>query len=44
VTGGDALVFDLVGRGGEQRVPLAELRRVHEAFLPELMGAEGALA
>jgi phosphoribosylformylglycinamidine synthase len=41
---GDALVFDLVGRGGEQRVTLANLRRAHEAFLPELMGADGALA
>jgi phosphoribosylformylglycinamidine synthase len=42
--GGDALVFDLVGRGGEQRLPLADLRTAHEAFLPELMGADGLLA
>ena len=43
-TGGDALVFDLVDRGGEQRLSLADLRAAHEAFLPELMGADGALA
>ena len=39
-TGGDALVFDLVGRGGEQRVTLAELRAAHEGFFPKLMGSE----
>lgn len=36
-TGGDAIVFDLVDRGGEQKVSLADLRTTHEAFLPELM-------
>ena len=40
ITGGDALVFDLVGRGGEQRVTLAELRAAHEGFFPKLMGSE----
>jgi phosphoribosylformylglycinamidine synthase II len=40
VTGGDALLFDLVGRGGEQSVSLAELRAAHEGFFPKLMGAE----
>jgi phosphoribosylformylglycinamidine synthase len=44
ITGGDAIAFDLVDRGGEQRVSLADLRTAHEAFLPELMGADGALA
>ncbi|GAA4028391.1 phosphoribosylformylglycinamidine synthase subunit PurL [Sphingomonas rosea] len=39
VTGGDAIVFDLVDRGGEQRVGLADLRTAHEAFLPTLMQA-----
>ncbi|RST30332.1 phosphoribosylformylglycinamidine synthase subunit PurL [Sphingomonas ginkgonis] len=39
-TGGDALVFDLVGRGGEQRVSLAELRSAHEGFLRALMRGE----
>jgi phosphoribosylformylglycinamidine synthase len=43
-TGGDAITFDLVDRGGEQTVSLADLRTAHEAFLPDLMGAEGALA
>jgi phosphoribosylformylglycinamidine (FGAM) synthase-like enzyme len=40
VTGGDALLFDLVARGGEQSVSLAELRAAHEGFFPKLMGAE----
>src|SRR5206468_2345340 len=31
-TGGDALVFDLIGRGGEQSVSLAELRAAHEGL------------
>jgi phosphoribosylformylglycinamidine synthase len=44
LTGGASIIFDLVGRGGEQSVSLAELRSAHEAFLPDLMGAEGALA
>jgi phosphoribosylformylglycinamidine synthase subunit PurL len=39
-TGGDALVFDLVGRAGEQRVSLADLRAAHEGFFPKLMGSE----
>jgi phosphoribosylformylglycinamidine synthase len=38
-TGGDAITFDLVGRRGEQKVGLAELRTAHEAFLPTLMQA-----
>jgi phosphoribosylformylglycinamidine synthase len=44
VTGGDAIVFDLVDRGGVHRIGLGDLRHAHEAFLPELMGADGALA
>ena len=40
LTGGDALVFDLVGRGGAQRVCLADLRAAHEGFFPRLMGNE----
>jgi phosphoribosylformylglycinamidine synthase II len=43
-TGGDALTFDLVDRGGPQTVSLADLRAAHEGFLPKLMGADGALA
>jgi len=39
-TGGDALTFDLVGRGGPQSVPLADLRAAHEGFFPRLMGNE----
>ncbi|NUR14484.1 MAG: phosphoribosylformylglycinamidine synthase subunit PurL, partial [Bradyrhizobium sp.] len=39
-TGGDALVFDLIGRGGRQSVSLAELRAAHEGFFPKLMGRE----
>ena len=37
VTGGDALVFDLVDRGGAQHVTLAELKRLHEATLPAMI-------
>ena len=44
VTGGDTIVFDLVDRGGEQRVSLADLRAAHEGFFPQLMGADAALA
>jgi phosphoribosylformylglycinamidine synthase len=44
VTGGDALTFDLVDRGGPQTVTLADLRAAHEDFFPRLMGTEGALA
>jgi phosphoribosylformylglycinamidine synthase len=43
-TGGDRLTFDLLGRGGEQNVTLAELRTAHEGFFPKLMGADAALA
>ncbi|WP_426265608.1 phosphoribosylformylglycinamidine synthase subunit PurL [Sphingomonas sp. LHG3443-2] len=38
-TGGEAITFDLVDRGGEQRVSLAELRSAHEGFFPALMEA-----
>jgi phosphoribosylformylglycinamidine synthase len=40
ITGGDALVFDLVDRGGPQPVSLKELRAAHEGFFPKLMGSE----
>jgi phosphoribosylformylglycinamidine synthase len=43
-TGGDALTFDLIGRGGRSAVSLAELRRAHEGFFPQLMGGELAVA
>jgi phosphoribosylformylglycinamidine synthase subunit PurL len=43
-TGGDALTFDLVDRGGPQKVSLADLRTAHEGFFPKLMGADAALA
>jgi phosphoribosylformylglycinamidine synthase len=43
-TGGDLMVFDIVGRGGRQSIPLAELRAAHESFFPRLMGADAALA
>ncbi|MEO7504568.1 MAG: phosphoribosylformylglycinamidine synthase subunit PurL [Sphingomicrobium sp.] len=43
-TGGDALTFDLVGRGGKQSATLANLRAAHEGFFPTLMGADAALA
>jgi phosphoribosylformylglycinamidine synthase len=39
-TGGDALVFDLIDRGGPQSVSLADLRAAHESFFPGLMGGE----
>ena len=39
-TGGDALVFDLVDRGGLQSVSIEDLRAAHEAFFPSLMGSE----
>jgi phosphoribosylformylglycinamidine synthase subunit PurL len=39
-TGGDRITFDLVGRGGEQSVSLADLRAAHEAFFPKLMSSE----
>jgi phosphoribosylformylglycinamidine synthase II len=40
VTDGDALTFDLVGRGGKQSLPLADLRAAHEGFFPALMASE----
>jgi phosphoribosylformylglycinamidine synthase II len=39
-TGGDALMFDLIDRGGEQSVSLSELRAAHEGFFPRLMSGE----
>jgi phosphoribosylformylglycinamidine synthase len=39
-TGGDRITFDLIGRGGEQSVPIADLRAAHEGFFPKLMGSE----
>jgi len=39
-TGGDRISFELVGRGGEQSVSLADLRAAHEGFFPKLMGSE----
>jgi len=39
-TGGSALVFDLIERGGRQSVSLTDLRAAHEGFFPKLMGAE----
>jgi len=44
ITGGDSIMFDLIGRGGRQSVTLAELRRAHESFFPRLMGEDAALA
>jgi phosphoribosylformylglycinamidine synthase subunit PurL len=43
-TGGDALTFDLVDRGGPQSIALSDLRSAHEGFFPKLMGADAALA
>jgi phosphoribosylformylglycinamidine synthase len=43
-TGGEALAFDMVDRGGVQRVSLADVRAAHEGFFPRLMGVDGALA
>jgi phosphoribosylformylglycinamidine synthase len=39
-TGGDRITFDLLNRGGEQSVTLADLRAAHEGFFPKLMGSE----
>jgi phosphoribosylformylglycinamidine synthase len=36
-TGGDAVTFDLIDRGGPQSVSLTDLRAAHEGFLPGLM-------
>ena len=44
MTGGDALTFDLIDRGGQQSIPLADLRAAHEGFFTKLMGADAALA
>ena len=44
MTGTDRISFDLVGRGGEQGLSLADLRAAHEGFFPTLMGADAALA
>ena len=38
------LTFDIVGRGGEQVVSLADISAAHEGFFPHLMGADAALA
>ena len=43
-TGSDSITFDLIGRGGEQSVTLAELRSANEGFFPKLMGQDAALA
>ncbi len=40
MTGGDALKFDLLSRGGVQTVSLAHLRAAHEGFFPKLMSNE----
>ncbi|MEO7814106.1 MAG: phosphoribosylformylglycinamidine synthase subunit PurL [Sphingomicrobium sp.] len=39
-TGGDAISFDLLSRGGIQSIPLATLRTAHEGFFPALMSNE----
>ena len=39
-TGGALITFDLIGRGGEQSISLAEIRAAHEGFFPKLMGSE----
>jgi phosphoribosylformylglycinamidine synthase subunit PurL len=36
-TGGDAVGFDMIDRGGVQSIPLADLRAAHERFFPALM-------
>ena len=36
-TGGNALTFDIIDRGGPQSVSLVELRAAHEGFFPSLM-------
>jgi phosphoribosylformylglycinamidine synthase subunit PurL len=37
-TGGDAVGFDMIDRGGVQSIPLTDLRAAHEGFFPALMG------
>src|SRR5438270_129266 len=39
-TGGDRITFDLLNRGGERSISLAELRAAHQSFFPKLMGSE----
>ena len=39
-TGGDAISFDLLSRGGVQSISLATLRTAHEGFFPALMDGE----
>ena len=36
-TGGDAVGFDMIDRGGVQSIPLTDLRAAHEGFFPALM-------
>jgi phosphoribosylformylglycinamidine synthase subunit PurL len=36
-TGGDAIGFNMIDRGGVQSIPLATLRAAHEGFFPALM-------
>jgi len=36
-TGGDALIFDMIERGGPQSISLSDLRTAHEAFFPTLI-------
>jgi phosphoribosylformylglycinamidine synthase len=43
-TGGAALAGDDGGEGGAMNLPLADLRRAHEAFFPSLMGKDLAVA
>jgi phosphoribosylformylglycinamidine synthase subunit PurL len=38
-TGGDAMGFDMIDRGGVQSIPLADLRAAHDGFFPALMNA-----
>jgi phosphoribosylformylglycinamidine synthase len=39
-TGGDAIIFDMIARGGPSSVRLQDLRSAHESFFPRLMGQE----
>ena len=36
-TGGEAVGFDMIDRGGVQSIPLIDLRAAHEGFFPALM-------
>ncbi len=40
VTGGDAVVFDMIDRGGPQSVGLSALRTAHQGALPAMMAGE----